>query len=178
MKRFDLMWSVNARATFACSQACIPHLRKSANPHILTLSPPINLDPRWFKQHTAYTISKYGMSLCVIGLAAELKEDGIAVNALWPRTVIATAALAMLGGLTPPENCRRPEVVADAAHAILTRDSRCCTGNFYIDEDVLREAGKTDFESYAVRPGTPLHPDLFLGEPPPQYLRRNAERRQ
>jgi len=172
MKRFDLMWSVNARATFACSQACIPHLKKSANPHILTLSPPINLDPRWFKQNTAYTISKYGMSLCVIGFAAEFKEDGIAVNALWPRTVIATAALAMLGGLTPPENCRRPEIVADAAHVILTRDSRCCTGNFYIDEDVLREAGVDDFERYAVRPGAPLHPDLFLGEPPQQYLRR------
>jgi citronellol/citronellal dehydrogenase len=172
MKRFDLMWSVNARATFACSQACIPHLRKSSNPHILTLAPPINLDPVWFKQNTAYTISKYGMSLCVIGLAAEFKDDGIAVNALWPRTVIATAALAMLGGLTPPEYCRKPEIVADAAHAVLTRDSRCCTGNFYIDEDVLRESGVTDFERYAVVPGNPLHPDLFLGEPPQEYLRR------
>jgi citronellol/citronellal dehydrogenase len=174
MKRFDLMWGVNARGTFACSQACIPHLRKSPNPHILTLSPPINLDPRWFKQNTAYTISKYGMSLVVLGLAAEFKEDGIAVNALWPRTVIATAALAMLGGLTPPEKCRRPEIVADAAHVILTRDSRCCTGNFYIDEEVLREAGVTDFERYAVAPGQPLHPDLFLGEPPQEYLRRKA----
>jgi citronellol/citronellal dehydrogenase len=173
MKRFDLMWSVNARATFACSQACIPHLRKSPNPHILTLAPPINLDPHWFKLNTAYTISKYGMSLCVIGLAAEFKADGIAVNALWPRTVIATAALAMLGGLTPPEYCRKPEIVADAAHAILTRDSRCCTGNFYIDEDVLREAGVTDFASYSVVPGKPLHPDLFLGEPPPEYLQRD-----
>ena len=172
MKRFDLMWSVNARATFACSQACIPHLKKSANPHILTLSPPLNLDPRWFKLNTAYTISKYGMSLCVIGLAAEFKEDGIAVNALWPRTVIATAALAMLGGMAPTENCRKPEIVADAAHVILTRDSRCCTGNFYIDEDVLREVGVDDFERYAMRPGSPLHPDLFLGEPPQQYLRR------
>ncbi|HEX9942306.1 MAG TPA: NAD(P)-dependent oxidoreductase [Thermoanaerobaculia bacterium] len=171
MKRFDLMWSVNARATFACSQACIPHLKKSPNPHILTLSPPLNLDPQWFKQNTAYTISKYGMSLCVLGLAAEFKEDGIAINALWPRTVIATAALAMLGGLTPPERCRRPEIVADAAHVILTRDSRCCTGNFYIDEEVLREAGVTDFEKYAVAPGQPLHPDLFLGEPPREYLR-------
>ena len=171
MKRFDLMWSVNARATFACSQACIPHLKKSPNPHILTLAPPINLDPVWFKHNTAYTISKYGMSLCVIGLAAEFKEEGIAVNALWPRTVIATAALAMLGGLTPLEHCRKPEIVADAAHAILTRDSRCCTGNFYIDEDALREAGVTDFERYAVVPGNPLHPDLFLGEPPEEYLR-------
>jgi citronellol/citronellal dehydrogenase len=164
MKRFDLMWGVNARGTFACSQACIPHLRKSSNPHILTLSPPINLDPGWFKHNTAYTISKYGMSLCVIGMAAELKEEGIAVNALWPRTVIATAALAMLpSGFMKPENCRKPEIVADAAHVILTRDSR--TGNFYIDEEVLREAGVTDFESYAVQPGQPLLPDLFLGEP-------------
>ena len=170
MKRFDLMWGVNARGTFACSQACIPHLRKSSNPHILTLSPPINLDPRWFKLNTAYTISKYGMSLCVIGMSEEFKEEGIAINALWPRTVIATAALAMLGGLTPPEHCRKPEIVADAAHVILTRDSRCCTGNFYIDEDVLREAGITDFESYAVKPGAPLQPDLFLGEPPSQYV--------
>src|SRR5262245_53641071 len=162
MKRFDLMWGVNARGTFLCSQACIPHLKKSPNPHILTLSPPLNLDPRWFKHHTAYTISKYGMSLCVLGLAEEFKGDGIAVNALWPRTVIATAALAMLGGMAPPERCRKPEIVADAAHVILTRDSRCCTGNFYIDEDVLREAGITDFESYAVQPGQPLMTDLFL----------------
>jgi citronellol/citronellal dehydrogenase len=170
MKRFDLMWGVNARGTFLCSQACIPHLRKSPNPHILTLSPPLNLDPRWFKHHTAYTISKYGMSLCVLGMAEEFKDDGLAINALWPRTVIATAALAMLGGLTPLERCRKPEIVADAAHVILTRDSRCCTGDFYIDEDVLREAGVTDFEKYAVQPGQPLHRDLFLGEPPEELL--------
>lgn len=163
MKRFDLMWEVNARGTFLCSQACIPHLKRSPNPHILTLSPPINLDPKWFERHLAYTLSKYGMSLCVLGMAAELAKDGVAVNALWPRTVIATAALAMLGGAAAPENCRKPEIVADAAHAILTRDSRCCTGNFYIDDDVLREAGVTDFERYAVEPGAPLRPDLFLG---------------
>jgi len=174
MKKLDLMWSVNARGTFACSQACIPHLRKSANPHVLTLSPPLNLDPRWFKLNTAYTISKYGMSLCVLGMAEEFRADGIAVNALWPRTVIATAALAMLGGITPAESCRRPEIVADAAHAILTRDSRCCTGNFYIDEDVLKEAGVTDFTRYAVAPGQPLHTDLFLGEPPQEYLRSSS----
>jgi citronellol/citronellal dehydrogenase len=166
MKRFDLMWGVNARGTFLCSQACIPHLKKSPNPHIVTLSPPLNLDPRWFKLHTAYTMSKYGMSLCVLGMAEELKDDGIAINALWPQTVIATAALAMLGGLTPPERCRRPEIMADAAHVLLTRDSRCCTGNFYIDEDVLREAGVTDFEQYAVQPGQPLQRDLFLGDVP------------
>src|SRR4051794_25584320 len=139
MKRFDLMWGVNARGTYLCSQACIPHLRKAANPHILTLSPPLNLDPKWFEHHVAYTIAKYGMSLCVLGMAEEFKPDGIAVNALWPRTVILTAALAMLGGLTPPESCRKPEIMADAAHVILTRDSRGDTGNFYIDDEVLRQ---------------------------------------
>jgi citronellol/citronellal dehydrogenase len=170
MKRFDLMWGVNARGTYLCSQACIPHLRKAANPHILTLSPPLNLDPKWFEHHVAYTIAKYGMSLAVLGMAEEFKRDGIAINALWPRTVILTAALAMLGGLTPPENCRRPEIVADAAHVILTRDSREQTGRFLIDEDVLREAGVTDFEKYAVAPGKPLHPDLFLGKTPEEYF--------
>jgi citronellol/citronellal dehydrogenase len=176
MKRFDLMWSVNARGTYLCSQACLPWLRKAENPHILTLSPPLNLDPRWFERHTAYTISKYGMSLCVLGLAAELKRDGVAVNALWPRTVIATAALAMLAGTpmeSPPEHCRKPEILADAAHAILTRDSRAFSGNFCIDEDILREEGVTDFERYAVEPGKPLLPDLFVGEPfDPAQLRR------
>ena len=172
MKRFDLMWGVNARGTYLCSQACIPHLKKAANPHILTLSPPLNLDPKWFAHHVAYTIAKYGMSLCVLGMAEEFKPDGIAVNALWPRTVILTAALAMLGGITPPENCRKPEIVADAAHVILTRDSREQTGRFLIDEDVLREAGVGDFERYAVEPGKPLHPDLFLGETPKEYSGR------
>ena len=161
LKRFDLMMGVNTRGTFACSQACIPHLRKAANPHILNLSPPLNMDPRWFKHHVAYTMAKYGMSLCVLGMAEEFKADGIAVNALWPRTVVLTAALAMLGGLTP-ENCRKPEIVADAAHVILTRDSRSHTGNFYIDDEVLRETGVADFEPYAVAPGKPLLPDLFL----------------
>jgi len=172
MKRFDLMWGVNARGTYLCSQACIPHLKKAANPHILTLSPPLNLDPKWFAHHVAYTIAKYGMSLAVLGMAEEFKADGIAVNALWPRTVILTAALAMLGGLTPPENCRKPEIVADAAHVILTRGSREQTGRFLIDEDVLREAGVGDFERYAVAPGKPLHPDLFLGETPKEYFGR------
>ncbi|HEY3567292.1 MAG TPA: NAD(P)-dependent oxidoreductase [Thermoanaerobaculia bacterium] len=172
MKRFDLMWGVNARGTYLCSQACIPHLKKAANPHILTLSPPLNLDPKWFAHHVAYTIAKYGMSLCVLGMAEEFKKDGIAVNALWPRTVILTAALAMLGGLTPPENCRKPEIMADAAHVILTRNSRELTGQFLIDEDVLREAGGNDFEKYAVAPGKPLHPDLFLGETPAEYFGR------
>ena len=162
IKRFDLMWGVNARGTFLCSQACLPHLEKAANPHILTLSPPLNLDPKWFKSHVAYTIAKYGMSLCVLGMAEEFKDRGIAVNALWPRTVIATAALAMLGGAIKPENCRKPEIVADAAHAILTRDSRSHTGQFYIDEEVLREEGITDLEKYAVQPGQRLLTDLFL----------------
>jgi citronellol/citronellal dehydrogenase len=162
MKRFDLMWGVNARATFACSQAAIPHLRRSANPHVLNLSPPLDLDPKWFAPHVAYTISKFGMSLCVLGMAEELRGDGIAVNALWPRTVIVTAALAMLGGMVPPESCRKPEIVADAAHAILTRDSRATTGNFFIDEEVLAAEGVTDFDRYAVRPGSRLLPDLFL----------------
>jgi citronellol/citronellal dehydrogenase len=172
LKRFDLMWGVNARGTFACSQACIPYLKRAANPHILTLSPPLNLDPKWFEHHVAYTIAKYGMSLCVLGMAEEFRPDGIAVNALWPRTVILTAALAMLGGITPPQNCRKPEIVSDAAHLILTRDSRAYTGHFAIDEDVLREAGVTDFEGYAVAPGQPLHPDLFLGETPKEYFGR------
>ncbi len=162
MKRFDLMWGVNARGTFLCSQTCLPHLEKAENPHILTLSPPLNLNPRWFKNHVAYTISKYGMSMCVLGMAEEFKDQGIAVNALWPRTVIATAALAMLGGAIKPERCRQPEIVADAAHAILIRDSRSATGNFYIDEDVLRAEGVTDFEKYAVEPDQPLLPDLFV----------------
>src|SRR3954470_1764862 len=139
MKRFDLMFGVNVRATYVCSQACLPYLKKAANPHILTLSPPLNMKPKWFKQHVAYTMAKYGMSMCVLGMAEEFRADGVAVNALWPRTVIATAALAMLGDLVKPELCRKPEIVADAAHAVVTRDSRRHTGNFYIDEQVLAE---------------------------------------
>lgn len=165
MRRFDLMWSVNARATFACSRAAIPHLRKAANPHILTLSPPLDLRPAWFAPHLAYTLSKYGMSLCVLGLAAELRADGIAVNALWPRTIIHTAALAAVGVPIPAENCRKPEIMADAAHAVLVRESRATTGNFFIDDEVLAAAGVTDLERYAVQPGAPLLPDLFVGDP-------------
>jgi citronellol/citronellal dehydrogenase len=170
MKRFDLMWSVNARATFACSQAAIPHLKRAGNPHILTLSPPLNLEPKWLSHHVAYTISKYGMSLCVLGMAEELKGDGIAVNALWPRTVIATAALNMLGGAFPTENCRKPEIMGDAAHAILVRDSRTTTGRFFVDDEVLAEEGVTDFEKYAVQPGAELLGDLFLGQGPDKKL--------
>lgn len=162
MRRFDLMFSVNVRGTYACSRACFPYLRESANGHILNLSPPLNLDPKWFKDHTAYTMSKYGMSLCVLGMSEEFRPQGVAVNALWPLTVIATSAINMLGGKVKPENCRNEEIMADAAHAILCRDARNCTGRFFIDEDVLRAEGVTDFERYAVRPGMPLMKDLFL----------------
>ncbi len=162
MKRFDLMFGVNVRGTYVCSQACIPYLKEGINPHVLNLSPPPNLDPKWFKDHVAYTMAKYGMSLCVLGMSEEFRADGIAVNALWPKTVIATAALAMLGGAVKPENCRKEDIVADAAHAILCRDSRKTTGNFFIDEEVLKEEGVEDFDQYAVEPGNPLLPDLFL----------------
>jgi citronellol/citronellal dehydrogenase len=162
MKRFDLMHQVNARGTFLCSQACIPHLARSANPHVLNLSPPLSLSPRWFGPHVAYTMAKYGMSMCVLGMAEELRERGIAVNALWPRTVIATAALNLLGGDALARHGRTPEIVADAAVAILRRDARSCTGNFFVDEDVLRAEGVTDFERYAVAPGEELVPDFFL----------------
>jgi citronellol/citronellal dehydrogenase len=161
MKRFDLMFGVNVRGTFLCSQACLPHLLRAANPHILTLSPPLNLDPKWFGPHVAYTMAKYGMSECVLGMAEEFRERGVAVNALWPRTVIHTAALAMIPGVDPA-GCRTPQVMADAAHVVLTTPSRERTGRFLIDEDVLREAGITDFTGYAVDPSRPLLPDLFL----------------
>jgi citronellol/citronellal dehydrogenase len=163
MKRFDLMMAVNVRGTFLCSQVCIPWLQKSANPHILNLAPPIDLQPKWFKNHVAYTITKTGMSLCVLGMADELRGDGIAVNALWPRTIIATSALSRLGDATLLGGARKPEIVADAAHAILGRPSRACTGNFFIDEEVLRAEGTTDFDGYAVVPGTKSFiPDLFV----------------
>ncbi len=161
-KRFDLMHQVNTRGTFFCSQAAIPHLARADNPHILMLAPPPSLDPRWYGPHLAYTLSKMGMSLCVLGLAAEQAERGIAVNALWPRTVIRTAALAMLGDAFPRERTRRPEIVADAAHAVLVRPARACSGNFFLDEAVLREEGVTDFARYAVAPGEEPMTDLFL----------------
>ena len=163
MRRFDLMMGINLRGTYLCSRACLPHLKRAANPHILTLSPPLNLNPRWFKDHVAYTIAKYGMSMCVLGLAEEFRRDGIAVNALWPRTTIATAALQVVPGAAP-ELGRTPEIMADAAHHVLTRDSRSLTGRFLIDEAVLREAGVRDFERYAVKPGETLRVDLFLDE--------------
>jgi citronellol/citronellal dehydrogenase len=163
MKRYDLMHSVNVRGTFACSQACIPHLKRAENPHILNNSPPLNMQARWFAPHVAYTMAKYGMSLCVLGMAEELKPDGIAVNALWPRTIIATAAVQnLLGGDDSMKGSRLPDIMADAAHAILTRPSREFTGNFCIDEEILRESGVTNFDKYQTVPGAPLFPDLFL----------------
>ncbi|MBI5007418.1 MAG: NAD(P)-dependent oxidoreductase [Nitrosomonadales bacterium] len=161
-KRLDLMWDVNMRATFLASQACIPHLRKAANPHILTLSPPLNLEAKWFAPHVAYTISKYGMSMVMLGLAKEFAADGIAVNCLWPRTTIATAAIEFN---FPPEilrASRKPAIMADAAHAILLRDSRTFSGHFFIDDEVLRASGVKNLDHYAVSPGEKLYGDLFL----------------
>lgn len=161
MKRFDLMMSINARGTYLSSQACLPHLKKAANPHILMLSPPLSMKPRWFAPHVAYTMAKYGMSMCVLGMAEEFRKAGIAVNALWPKTGIATAALQMIAGASAA-NGRKPEIVADAAYHILTQDSRASTGRFWIDEEALAEAGITDLAPYAVTPGAPLMPDFFV----------------
>ncbi|MEE8544387.1 MAG: NAD(P)-dependent oxidoreductase, partial [Alphaproteobacteria bacterium] len=145
MKRFDLMHQINTRGTYLCSQTCIPYLDKAENPHILNLAPPLNMEVRWFAPHVAYTMAKYGMSMCVLGMAGEFRGKGIGVNALWPRTVILTAALQLIPGVEG-ERCRKPEILADAAHAILTRDAKRCTGNFFIDDEVLAEAGVTDLE--------------------------------
>ena len=156
-KRFDLMFDVNVRGTFLTSQAALPHLRKSAeegrNPHILNLSPPLSMKPVWFKNHVAYTMAKYGMSMCVLGMAEEFKRDGIGVNALWPRTVIDTAALQMIPGIDASAG-RKPEILADAAHIIFNRDAKECTGNFFVDDLVLASEGITDLEKYSVTPGT------------------------
>jgi citronellol/citronellal dehydrogenase len=163
MKRFDLMHQINARGTYTCTQACYPYLKRAANPHVLTLSPPLNLEPRWFGPHVAYSLAKFGMSLCVLGHAEEFRSDGIAVNALWPRTVIATAAVQnLLGGDETTSHSRRPEIMADAAHVILTRPSRSFTGNFCIDDDTLKSAGVTDLSKYAFVPGADLLPDFFV----------------
>ncbi len=162
MRRYDLMFGTNVRGTYMMSRACLPHLEEADNPHVLNLAPPLNMDPVWFKDHVAYTMAKYGMSMCVLGMAEEFGEEGIAFNALWPRTVIETAALNMLDGMVKPENCRTPEIMADAAHAIFCQDARLCTGKFFLDEDVLRATGVNDFDKYAVNPGEPLMKDLFL----------------
>ena len=156
-KRFDLMFDVNVRGTFLASQAALPHLRESAeagrNPHILTLSPPLSMKAKWFKNHVAYTMAKYGMSMCVLGMAEEFKRDGIAVNALWPRTAIDTAALQMIPGVDTAA-CRTPEILSDTAYIILNRNSKECTGNFFVDDEVLASEGITDLEKYSVVPGT------------------------
>jgi len=163
MKKYDLMHQINTRGTFACSQACLPYLKKAENPHILNMSPPLNMEARWFGPHVAYTMAKFGMSMCVLGMAAEFAEDGVAVNALWPRTAIATAAVQnLLGGGEAIERCRKPEILADAAYIILTRPSREFTGQFCVDDEVLASEGITDLEQYAMTPGSPLTPDFFV----------------
>ncbi len=163
LKRWDLMHGVNARGTFACSQACLPYLKKAKNPHILNNSPPLNMEARWFGPHVAYTMAKFGMSMCVLGMAEEFRDEGIAVNALWPRTVIATSAVQnLLGGDEVMRGARKPEIMADAAYVILTKPSREFTGQFCIDDEVLRRSGVTDFDRYQFVPGAELLPDFFL----------------
>jgi len=168
MKRYDLMHSINTRGTYLVSKCALPYLKQSAslnrNPHILNISPPLNLNPRWFRDHVAYTMAKYGMSMCVLGMAEEFKPVGIAANALWPQTAIITAAMEMLGGKEARAQCREVDIMSDAAYVILTRDARYFTGNFVIDEAILREEGVTDFEPYACEPGSSLIPDFFLDE--------------
>lgn len=166
LKRFDLMFGVNVRGTFVCSQACLPYLKQSAkagrNPHILNLSPPLSMKAKWFAPHVAYTMAKYGMSMCVLGMAEEFRNEGIGVNALWPRTVIATAALQVIP-LANPKLGRTPEIMADAAYAIFTRNARECSGNFFIDDEVLTSAGVKDLDRYAVTPGNrDFLPDFFV----------------
>lgn len=163
MKRFDLMQQINARGTFLCSKLCLPYLLEAKNPHVLTLAPPLNIEERWFAPHVAYSLAKFGMSLVTLGMAGEFRDRGVAFNALWPRTTIATAAVAnLLGGEKLVRLSRRPEILADAAHWILTQPSREITGNFFIDEDVLARAGVTDLTSYAVDPKAELAPDFFV----------------
>lgn len=163
MKKFDLMYGVNARGTFLCSQKCLPHLLKAENAHVLNISSPLNMEARWFANHTAYTMAKFGMSMCVLGMAEEFRKDGVAFNALWPKTIIDTAAVRnVLGGEPMAQKGRTPDIMGDAAHAVLTKNSREFTGNFCIDEDVLKAEGVTDFDKYAVEPGAELIPDFFI----------------
>ncbi|MEM9207786.1 MAG: NAD(P)-dependent oxidoreductase [Pseudomonadota bacterium] len=163
IKRFDLMHQVNTRGTFLVSQTCLPHLMQAENPHILNISPPLNMEERWFAPHVAYSIAKYGMSLCVLGMAGEFREQGIAVNALWPRTAIATAAVQnLLGGDELVRRSRKPEIMADAAHVVLTKPSREFTGNFCVDDDILATIGVTELTKYAVDPDVDLQPDFFV----------------
>jgi citronellol/citronellal dehydrogenase len=171
MKRYDLMNQVNARGTYLTSKACIPHLKRAANPHVITLSPPLDMSPRWFQGHVAYTMAKFGMSMCVLGMAEEFREDGVAFNALWPRTGIATAAIKFaLSGDEGMKQCRTPEIMADAAYAIFNKSSREFTGNFLIDDSFLYAEGERDFDKYRVDPNSPLMPDFFVPAdslPPP-----------
>jgi citronellol/citronellal dehydrogenase len=163
MRRYDLIQQINTRGTFVTTRACVPYLERAANPHVLTLSPPLDLDPRWFAPHLAYSLSKYGMSLCMLGMAAEYRDAGIACNALWPRTTIATAAVEFaLGGPAMMRRSRKPEIVADAAHVIFSRPAREYSGRFLIDDSVLYEAGVRDFSHYSVEPGAKLLADLFI----------------
>jgi citronellol/citronellal dehydrogenase len=163
MKRYDLMHSINTRGTFLCSKLCIPHLKKAANPHVLNLSPPLNMEQRWFAPHVAYTMAKFGMSMCVLGMSGEYKSAGIAFNALWPRTTIATAAINnLLGGDAMMRASRKPEIMADAAYVIFNRPAKETTGNFFIDDEVLASSGKTNLDEYAVDPSVKLMPDFFV----------------
>jgi citronellol/citronellal dehydrogenase len=163
MKRYDLMHQINTRGTYVTSRACLPHLMRAANPHVLNLSPPLDMSPRWFGNHVAYTMAKYGMSMCVLGMAEEFKADGVAFNALWPRTGIATAAIRnALAGDAGMAMCRTVEIMADAAHVIFNRPARDCTGQFFIDDVVLYEAGVRDFDRYRVDPSKALMPDFFV----------------
>ena len=165
MKRFDLMQQINARGTYLCSQIWLAHLMKAENPHVLNISPPLNTESHWFAPHTAYTIAKFNMSLCVLGMAEEFEKEGVAFNALWPKTTIDTAAIRNFYGTDDALRSRKPEIMADAAHVILTRSSRECSGNFYVDEEILRQEGIKDFSRYAVTPGMKdeeLNPDFFI----------------
>jgi citronellol/citronellal dehydrogenase len=161
-KKFDLMMGINTRGTYVTSRACLPHLLKSKNPHILNISPPLSMEKKWFKNHVAYTMAKYGMSMCVLGMSEEFRDDGVAVNALWPRTAIWTAAMRMLGGDPVAKGCRTSDIMADSAYWILTQPSKATTGQFFVDEDVLRATGVSNFDKYACVPGNPLVIDFFL----------------
>lgn len=175
MKRFDLMHQINARGTYLCAKTALPFLRKAENPHILTMSPPLDMNPKWFSPNLAYTMAKYGMSLVTLGLARDLARDGVAVNSLWPETAIATAAVGnLLGGEEVIRRARKPEIVADAAHAILTRPSRDCTGNFFVDVRVLAEEGVSDLAPYSVDPSLDAVLDFFLEEPISANVRKSA----
>lgn len=180
MKRYDLMHTINTRGTFMASKYAIPHLKKSKNPHILNLSPPLLMEPKWFGVHVAYTMAKYGMSMCVLGMAEEFKEQGIAVNALWPRTAIWTAAMNMLSGENEETSnmCRKPDIMADAAYAILSKKSQSCTGNFFVDEEFLRGEGITNFDYYAMKKGSPLLADFFIPDHLAEGLGGNPSRKE